>query len=121
MGVVETSVGNFFSTEEDTIFHFMCQCEHTQSFWVRLEICLKEKSLNFADFQLIPHWFSSDMTEKQQQMKALTLFFCMQNSLYINADWTNLSLHLKLLQITWTIYMKLVSMYIYANDLWEVY
>ena len=42
MGVVKNNVCNFCSTEKDTIFHFMCQCEHTQSFWVRFEMCLKE-------------------------------------------------------------------------------
>ena len=39
MGMVENNVCNFCVTEEDTFFHFMCQCEHTQSFWVRFEMC----------------------------------------------------------------------------------
>ena len=52
MGVVENNVCNFCSTEKDTIFHFMCQCEHTQSFWVRFEMCLKEKSFNCARFSI---------------------------------------------------------------------
>ena len=92
-----SNVCNFCLTEKDTIFHFMCQYEHTKSFWVRFEMCLKEKSFNCARFSMNPTLIFSDMTEKQKQMKALTLFFCMQNSLCINADWTNLSLHLKLL------------------------
>ena len=33
---------------------FMCQCEHTQSFWVRFEMCLKEKSFNCARFSINP-------------------------------------------------------------------
>ena len=57
----------------------------------------KRTILIALDFQLIPHSFFLDMAEKQRQMKALTSFFCMQNSLCMNADWTNLSLHLKLL------------------------
>ena len=42
---------------------------------------------NFRNYQTsnITHSFL-DMTEKQQQMKVLTLFLCMQNSLCINAD-----------------------------------
>ena len=36
MGMVENNVCNFCVTEEDTFFHFMCQCEHTQSFWVQV-------------------------------------------------------------------------------------
>ena len=48
VGVVENNVCNFCLTEKDTIFHFMCQCEHAQSFWVRFEMCLKEKSFNCA-------------------------------------------------------------------------
>ncbi len=36
------------------IFHFMCQCEHTQSFGARFEICLKEKSFNCARFSINP-------------------------------------------------------------------
>ena len=54
MGVVENNVCNFCLTEKDTIFHFMCQCEHIQSFWVRSEVCLKEKSLNCARFSVNP-------------------------------------------------------------------
>ena len=54
MGVVENNVCNFCSTEKDTIFHFMCQCEHTQSFWVMFEMCLKEKSFNCARFSINP-------------------------------------------------------------------
>ena len=54
MGVVENNVCNFYSTKKDTIFHFMCQCEHTQSFWVRFEMCLKEKSFNCARFSINP-------------------------------------------------------------------
>ena len=52
MGVVKNNVCNFCSTEKDTIFHFMCQCEHTQSFWVMFEMCLKEKSFNCARFSI---------------------------------------------------------------------
>ena len=54
MGVVENNVSNFCLTEKDTIFHFMCQCEHTKSFWVRFEMCLKEKSFNCARFSINP-------------------------------------------------------------------
>ena len=32
----------------------MCQCEHTQSFWVRFEMCLKEESFNCARFSINP-------------------------------------------------------------------
>ena len=52
MGVVENNVCNFCLTEKDTIFHFMCQCEHIQSFWVMFEMCLKEKSFNCARFSI---------------------------------------------------------------------
>ena len=52
MVVVEKNVCNFCLTEKDTIFHFMCQCEHTQSFWVRFEMRLKEKSFNCARFSI---------------------------------------------------------------------
>ena len=31
MGVAENNVCNFCSTENDTTFHFMCQCEHCRS------------------------------------------------------------------------------------------
>ena len=32
----------------------MCQCEHNQSFWVRFEMYLKEKSFNCARFSINP-------------------------------------------------------------------
>ena len=54
MGVVRNNVCNRCSPEKYTIFHFMCQCEHTQSFWVRFEMCLKEKSFNCARFSINP-------------------------------------------------------------------
>ena len=38
-GVVKNNVCTFCLTEKDTILHFMCQCEHTQSYWVRSEMC----------------------------------------------------------------------------------
>ena len=37
-----------FARQKNTIFQFICHCEHTQSFWVRFEMCLKEKSFNCA-------------------------------------------------------------------------
>ena len=54
MGVVENNVCNFCLTEKYTIFHFMCQYEHTQSFWIKFETCLKEKSFNCARFSINP-------------------------------------------------------------------
>ena len=44
----------FLLDRKDPIFHFMCQCEHTQSFWVRFEMCLKEESFNCARFSINP-------------------------------------------------------------------
>ena len=44
----------FCLTEKDTILHFMCQCEHPQSFWIRFEMFWKEKSFNRARFSIIP-------------------------------------------------------------------
>ena len=82
--------------QKKTQFFTLCANVNTFSpFGSCLKCVWKRKVLIVLDFQLIPHSFFSDMTEKQQ--KALTLFFCLQNSLCVNADWTNLSLHLKLL------------------------
>ena len=38
-GVVKNNVCTFCLIEKDTVLHFMCQCEHTQSYWVRSEMC----------------------------------------------------------------------------------
>ena len=54
MGVVENNVCNFCLTEKDKIFHLTCQCEHSQSFGVRFEMCLKEKSFSCARFSINP-------------------------------------------------------------------
>ena len=76
MGVVENNLCNFCLTEKDTFFLFMCQCEHTQFFWVRFEMCLKEENFNCARFSINPTLiFFPDMTEKQQQMR-LYSFAC---------------------------------------------
>ena len=48
--MVENNVCNRCSPEKYTIFHFMCQHEHTQSIWVKFEMYLKEKSFNCARF-----------------------------------------------------------------------
>ena len=74
------------------LFLTSCASVNTPSpFELGLKRVWKRKVLTALDFQFISHFFFfllffSDMTEKQQQMKALTLFFCMQNALCINAD-----------------------------------
>ena len=93
MGMVENYVCNFCVTEEDTFFHFMCQCEHTQSFWVRFEMCS-----NCARFSINSTLILFGHDGKKNDACMLWLYaFCMHNYLCVNVDWTNLSLHLKLL------------------------
>ena len=53
-GVLENNICNFCLTEKDTIFHFLCRFEHTQSFGVRFEMCLKESSFKCAWFSINP-------------------------------------------------------------------
>ena len=72
----------FVQQKKTQFFTLMCQREHIQFFCVRFEMCLKEKSFNCARFSIV--LFGLD--GKQQQMKALTLFFCMQTSLCVNVD-----------------------------------
>ena len=89
-----------FTGKNRTPFLTSCASVNTPSpFGSGLECVWKRKVLTALDFQFISRFFFflffSDMTEKQQQMKALTLFFCLHIFLCINADWTNLILHLK--------------------------
>ena len=82
MGVVENNVCNLCLTERDTIFHCMCQCEHTQSFWVGFEKFLKEKSFNCARISINRSLilFGHDGKNKQTDEG-----FDMQHYLCINA------------------------------------
>ena len=82
--------------EKDTILT-LCQWEYTQFFWVRFEMCLKEKSFNCTRFSINPTLFFSEHDGKTITNENFDFIYWKQNSLCINADWTNLSLHLKLL------------------------
>ena len=85
-----------FVWQKKTQFFTLCAIVNTPSpFGSGLRCVWKRKVLIVLDFQLIPPWFFLDMMEKQQQIKALTYSFACR--FCINADWTNLSLHLKLL------------------------
>ena len=76
-----------------TQFFSLCASVNTPSpFGTAWRWVWKRKVLTALDFQLIPHSFFSDKTEKQQRMKASSLFFCIQNSLCFNEDWTNVFL-----------------------------
>ena len=46
MKVTDTNLCNFCSTEKDTIYHYLWQCTHVQSFWNDFVNLFKEKCLN---------------------------------------------------------------------------
>ena len=63
---------------------------------------------------------------KTNQMQVLTLFLCMQNTVFINADWTNLHLHLKPLPIVWSkknciffMYMIIMMLFVFDLQSWD--
>ena len=46
MRVVENNTCNFCDREKDTVFHYLWQCDHVQTFWKDFENCLKAKCPN---------------------------------------------------------------------------
>ena len=64
-------------TEEDTIFHFMCQ-----SFWIGSEMCLEEKSFNCDRLSINPTLVLFGHDGKTITAEGFDFIICMQNFVY---------------------------------------
>ena len=54
MGIIESDLCNFCTTEKDTIIHYMWKCTQIQSFWKEFEKMIQEKGSNSTRFSLTP-------------------------------------------------------------------
>ena len=54
MGIVATNVCNFCQTEKDSVFHYMWQCVHAQTFWSEFERSLHNTCGNCSRLSLNP-------------------------------------------------------------------
>lgn len=46
MGIIQSNVCSFCKQEKDTVFHYLWDCKHVQSFWSDFLVWIKDKCLN---------------------------------------------------------------------------
>ena len=72
IGVVANNLCNFCSTERDTIYHYLWQCEQTRAFWTEFEKWLREKCSKCKRLNLTPALILDIMKTKTKKQKQKT-------------------------------------------------